>query len=462
MKTNLDIVTDPIVIKEITRQRLNVDDVTFIQDYGPRIKGVSSPYMKRYQHSSGRQFAVFSGLPMVNHVGKRVNPLWLNTGSQSYKSGDNQFIASVVVEKIEIETINEQPDGKQPGDKVTWNPELWIGNKLIPVSKSRILALDPVNSYYIRNTIEWDYGGICKRRIRIIEGRIREWWIFEVNPKQDIHIKHNLIGSGVKLGTAYDALEHYIPTTVIGDEEIVYTTDLANVEFPIHIGASATYYPDASPETSSVDGDCWAEDLNGDSWANIRGHPGDGAGDTSVAISNMFKDYDADEWTSLLRGIMVFDTSGLADDATVTGATLSIYGRYKQEDWDINAALNVYSSAPATPTAVVAGDYDSLGTTAYCDTPILMDNWDITDYNNNFVFNATGIAAVSKTVATPLGIRFTFDAENSEPAHSGTIYKRNEMQSWSADGGASYKPKLIVTYTTPGNPWWYYQLIRRQ
>jgi hypothetical protein len=65
------------------------------------------------------------------------------------------------------------------------------------------------------------------------------------------------------------------------------------------------------------------------------------------------------------KGIFLFTTSSLPDDATIDAAVLSVNGYQKSDGLSVTPDMNVYSSAPASNTALEAGDFDSLGSTAY-------------------------------------------------------------------------------------------------
>jgi len=227
--------------------------------------------------------------------------------------------------------------------------------------------------------------------------------------------------------------------------------------FAINAGGIAhldpsTFYPDADPETKSVDGYARsALRAGGGTWDGVHDDPGDNANDTSIALTTMIRGYDADEWYLISRTLILFDTSDLPDNALITNATLSLYGYSKQEDWDIDYDVNIYSSAPASNTEIVAGDYDSLGTIPYCAAAILIDNWNIGDPGtiNNFVLNPAGIAAIDKTGVSKFGFRSaTHDAGDSEPSLPGDA-SRNQIEAFSADKGTGYKPQIVVTFIIP-------------
>ena len=91
--------------------------------------------------------------------------------------------------------------------------------------------------------------------------------------------------------------------------------------------ATGTFYPDAHTESSSVDGWVSAEEGEGVSWSTIRNHIGTYANDSSTTASITLASHGTtNEWYILRRGIVLFDTSSLPDDAVITSATLSLRG----------------------------------------------------------------------------------------------------------------------------------------
>ncbi|GAI00708.1 unnamed protein product, partial [marine sediment metagenome] len=153
-----------------------------------------------------------------------------------------------------------------------------------------------------------------------------------------------------------------------------------------------------------------------------------------------------DKWYALYRGIYLFDTSGLPDDAPITAATLSIRGRSLLDQFvpPINADINVYASAPASDTALVNGDYDSLGAVAFS-TAIPYGSISIVGYND-FILNASGIAAIDKTGVSKFGARnANYDVSGNPPAWQGS--KQIQIAAYFTEQGAGFKPMLVVTYT---------------
>lgn len=214
--------------------------------------------------------------------------------------------------------------------------------------------------------------------------------------------------------------------------------------------AELTFYPDADPETISVDGYAWGTGPTpeGTTWAELHDGAGSNYSDSGTTGNILiWCGTTTDYWFRLSRGIFLFDTSSLSGKK-ITSAIFSIYGAYKVDQLDIAPNINIYSVSPASNDALVAEDYSSLGTTAYCDTAITYANWDASGYNN-FTLNSTGLAAISKTGITKIGLRnANYDVANIVPS-TWLSYKSAELRFYCAEKGESTKPKLTVTYLGP-------------
>lgn len=432
-------VTDPLLLRELDSQGIDKDYVEFFQDYAPRSREKEhSPYAKFYRDlKSGKQFMVISVLPMVNADEVKVEAGWQRQGN-TYISKPNQFSAEVSGTKITLTCINDQPDGRKKNDSLTYQPQLYLNNAEQPCGKATLLDTDPVNGNYRQNVLEWDYG-ICKRRLRLIEGRIHGYWLFTSNPNGEVRIRYNQTGSyKLRLGEY----------AISDDEEKIPANVFSEVEYPFEVSDSQTFYPDADPETSSVDGRV-VHGLVSLTWAQIVAAAGTHSYDSVVkAYSIVIKAASTtDRWYQLTRGIFLFDTSGLPDNANISAATLSIYGSGKKDDLNITPDVKVYSSNPASNTALEPGDFDCLGSTAFCDTPITYANWSTTGYND-FALNSSGIAQISKTGVSKFGLRnANYDVSGTTPAWSDSGLPGSALENYYAEQGTGYKPKLVVTYT---------------
>lgn len=209
-----------------------------------------------------------------------------------------------------------------------------------------------------------------------------------------------------------------------------------------------TYYPDAHTETNTVDGQL-GQTGNTTDWLSLVDGAGNYADDTDWRMTAGYECTAGGNYWLPYRIITLFNTADLTSGATISSATYSLYGQAIANSLGASLVINVYSSAPASNTALVAGDFDSLGTTAFCDSGIAVASITTSGYNN-FALNASGLAAISKTSITKLGSRdATYDVGRATPPRgaSGT----GKVIFYSADQtGTANDPKLVVTFTTGG------------
>jgi len=216
--------------------------------------------------------------------------------------------------------------------------------------------------------------------------------------------------------------------------------------------STLTVYPDAHPETTSVDGGVWeGGGVPGLSWANMRTATGDIAYDsvTEYSVALIAAHASSNMWKTLGRGIFLVDTSELPNNCYISAAIFSVYGHSKANTLGLSGTdfkINVFDAQPASNTALVAGDFDSLGSIAYCDTPITYDDFSITGYND-FVFNTVGLDAINRTGITKLGIREAyFDVAGNTPTWA-SGEKNIYLYAYHADNtGTTKDPKLVITY----------------
>jgi hypothetical protein len=210
-----------------------------------------------------------------------------------------------------------------------------------------------------------------------------------------------------------------------------------------------TVYPDAHVESSTVDGRVRRSSVS-ETWATIRAAAGNASGDsgTDGGGAQIQSAATTDRWQFLERFICLFDTSPIADAHAISGATLSTYGRVKENSIGNAINMNVYLSSPASDTALIDADFTTLGTTAQA-TAISYASYNTGAYNA-FTLNATGLGNISKTGISKFGFRNeTYDAGGSTATWaSGAAY--DALVGYEADyTGTSRDPKLVVTHA-PG------------
>ena len=153
----------------------------------------------------------------------------------------------------------------------------------------------------------------------------------------------------------------------------------------------------------------------------------------------------ANLYGSLFRGIFLFDTSSLNDGATLTAASIGIYGSGKSANLGA-FEVDIVSATPESNTVLANGDYANLGTTPF--SSVAYASLSNAAYNT-FSLNASGIATISKTGISKFGGRLNWDTDNS---FTGTWYSSCDSRIMFEDGGTfgtTSDPKIDITYTLP-------------
>lgn len=212
----------------------------------------------------------------------------------------------------------------------------------------------------------------------------------------------------------------------------------------------STFYPDAHPETTSVDGYIGLNTTQ-DTWAGRRDRSaGDLTSDSNTRlIASLTAGTTTDLWTEIYRAFMLFDTASIPDGDTIDLATCELYGRVR-DNTNFSQSAALVTSTPASNTAIVLDDFDQLGTVDQA-ARITFANWITTGFNV-FTLNATGRGNISKTGVTKFGLRGSSDADNSPPTwvSAGLC----EVHAWPADEDqeGDLRPKLVVTHAPPRAP----------
>jgi len=209
-----------------------------------------------------------------------------------------------------------------------------------------------------------------------------------------------------------------------------------------------TVYPDAHPETTSVDGSTTRNNVL-DTWAGIR--EGNGreaaAGNSADYVVYLISSGTSDRWDTLYRDAFLFDTSSLTDTVTINSATFSLYGTGVKSD-AFSQSITLVSSNPNSNTELVSADYPigRWGSTEFA-TRLAISSWNTSAYND-FSLNSNGIANISKTSISKFGTRISADFDNSPPIwqNVASSYARSYFAERT---GTSQDPKLVVEYSVP-------------
>lgn len=216
---------------------------------------------------------------------------------------------------------------------------------------------------------------------------------------------------------------------------------------------TTTVYPDPSPESTTVDGEVGHGLTTGGTsdWTSLVNQTGNDANDnaTGFICGYIFSASTTNNWRRIYRGIALFNTSSISVSDTITSATLSVYGSSKSDGTSNVPDTSVFSSNPASNTAVVSGDFDSLGTTSFA-TAIAWNDY-VTSAYNNFTLNASGLSNITKGGVSKFGLRNkNYDADYVKPTNW-TSTAGSDTRCFSADEtGTTKDPKLVVEHTAAG------------
>lgn len=214
------------------------------------------------------------------------------------------------------------------------------------------------------------------------------------------------------------------------------------------VATTTTAYPNPNVETTSVDGVMLRDGVD-ENWATIRAGAGNLAIDTGTGNACAeLEDRTNNNWTSLTRSGYLFDTSGIPDAESIDSAIQSLYGYTKSDAASLTPTVNIYSFSPASNTALVAADFAiaNFGSTAFCDTAVTYASWSGTGAYSNFTYNATGLAAISKTGITKTAGMFVFDATNTTPTVDGNSSSNRTYMfcKFADEAGTGSDPVIVV------------------
>ena len=168
--------------------------------------------------------------------------------------------------------------------------------------------------------------------------------------------------------------------------------------------------------------------------------------DATPKVAQLVASTVADTYNTLLRSIFCFNTSSLGGGATISVAVFSLEGA--GGDASLGATTyDVVSAAPAATNNLVAGDYDSLGTTVFGDFGTTITSGSYEDVT----LDANGIANINKTDISKFGVRLGWDTDDSFGGTWVSAAETYETADFADQTGTSSDPKLTVTFTLAGS-----------
>jgi hypothetical protein len=241
--------------------------------------------------------------------------------------------------------------------------------------------------------------------------------------------------------------------------KVLPKTFLLNATFPVRADTVTSYYSGSGDgsvgfERTSTGTWSYIHDTATAAWANTAYSTFQTGGSDGCGIGSGF-------WNDLglNRSFMPFNTAGLPDSAAITAASIYLYVTANYSTGG-NASYDYYSiveTNQASNTALATGDYDECGKSLAngwshaMDTDIIKLSADISSVRTNnayneFPLNSTGLAVVSKTGYTKLGMRNGYDISNVSQSTSTNTFTFFHAYT-SEQTGTSQDPYLAVTYT---------------
>lgn len=185
--------------------------------------------------------------------------------------------------------------------------------------------------------------------------------------------------------------------------------------------------------------------------ADIRAGAGTGHDDTgTVADIRISNSTTTNQFRLLYRYIATFDTSSLPDDTTILSASFYFYPTLRLNELSgeasDNSRLVLVASTPAADNDLANADYAQLGTTSFGESA-KQDGISDSQYNE-IALNASGLAAISKTGNTKLGLVLKWDFGNTT---TGLTYSSEGRQGTTIatadDSTSTHRPYLRIVYS---------------
>ncbi len=210
-----------------------------------------------------------------------------------------------------------------------------------------------------------------------------------------------------------------------------------NATYPVFTDTTSTFYPDADPETTSLDGivgidtaATWTAARNGTTGTVVR---------PSVAADFAMSEWVATFLYRVRRVFLLFDTSDLPDTDNISSAILSTYPTVINNDY--TDSLHIIETAPTSNTDLVAADFNNI-TFSSLGTETLA-SMTINQYNS---ISITDLNKISKTGVSKLGLITGLDLDDTEP----NVFDDNSryFMSFAETAGTDQDPKLVVEHIT--------------
>jgi hypothetical protein len=213
------------------------------------------------------------------------------------------------------------------------------------------------------------------------------------------------------------------------------------------VGRTTTVvYPDANPESTSVDGYALRTSTSV-TFETIRAGAGTGAGASDITASTVLSaSSTTDQFDQLQRLIFLFNTASIPDQDTITDATFSFILNSKTLNLG-DTGLHLIASAPASDTNIVSGDYGNFTFTDY--GSLASVNALSTGTYSNLTLNSTGLTAIQKDGISKFGMVLEWDYTGIFTGTWASGSDTNAAVRMADRTGTTSDPKLTVESAVP-------------
>ena len=211
-----------------------------------------------------------------------------------------------------------------------------------------------------------------------------------------------------------------VPVSAVSDTVTVYTTNVSDGRVA-RTGVNATF-------------------------SDLRlGQGTDGYSTGNYSLARISSDTGTNGYNDTVRGVLIFNTSVLPDDATITSAKIGIYTYERSVGLgDTGLSITKFSINGTINSA----DYQNFNDTRFADDQSISTMLSSFQYHN-FTLNALGRSNISLTGDSGFGVRTAFDIDNTPPTWASNVATYIRFNS--ADNG-TYIPFIEISYTNTTSP----------
>jgi len=215
-----------------------------------------------------------------------------------------------------------------------------------------------------------------------------------------------------------------------------------------HLFTDATFTPDASPESNSVDGFVMRNVGSGETWANMRGGTGTYLEDNSSSTScvNVQCDSNTNKFDQIRRAFYFFDTSSIGAGQQIDSSTFTAYHSSPRAYTSYELTMGICGSNSSGTTALANSDFESAQFTSFSSDGVAMSSLTY-EVGYGFDFNTAGLDAVDSEGMTRICMGDkTYDFADSAPTW-GAGHSAASGWYFSENSGSSFDPVLTVTHS---------------